>query len=188
MRKIMRKFLVTLSSVSLITVAACGPQSASDTATSANTGSTNAAASPSPAAGAQTAGGLPPVTSAHGGGQPAAPPVAGGGAASPPPGGGASAPGVDTKQLDTKIEQAEAKARAAGAGDADKKAAAAAYVERGNIYYSAGAPALYKFALGDFRRALKYDPSNSEARAKMTQIVQIYESMGRPVPTNGLEQ
>ena len=87
-----------------------------------------------------------------------------------------------------KIESAEAKAKSAGAGEADKRAAAAAYIARGNVYYSAGTPALYKFALGDFRRALKYDPANAEARDKMTQIVGIYESMGRPVPTNGLEQ
>jgi hypothetical protein len=180
----MRKFLFALSSASLVAFAACGPQPAAEGGANANS-NTPATSSP-PAAGAQTAGGLPPVTSAHGGGAPAAPP-AGGGAAAPSVG-GASAPGVDTKALDAKIEQAEAKAKASGAGDADKKAAAAAYVERGNVYYSAGAPALYKFALGDFRRALKYDPANSEAREKMTQIVQIYESMGRPVPANGLEQ
>lgn len=180
-----RTILVTLSSVSLLALAACGPQPAPDVITSTNT-SNNAAASPSPASGAQGGAGLPPVTSAHGGGatqQPAQPAAsASGGAAAP------SNPTVNTAELDAKIERAEAKARAAGASEADKRAAAGAYVERGNVYYSAGTPALYKFALGDFRRALKYDPANSEARSKMTQIVQIYESMGRPVPTNGLEQ
>ncbi|HEY9283344.1 MAG TPA: hypothetical protein VIP46_07815, partial [Pyrinomonadaceae bacterium] len=125
----------------------------------------------------------PPVAPAHGGGaQPTAAAPAADGAAAP------SNPAVNTAELDAKIEKAEAKAKAANASDADKSAAAAAFVARGNVYYEAGTPALYKFALGDFRRALKYDPANSEARTKMTQIVQIYESMGRPVPTNGLEQ
>ena len=94
---------------------------------------------------------------------------------------------VSTRELDVRIAKAEAKLAAAGATDADRAAAAAAYLARGNVYYSAGTPSLYKFALGDFRRALKYDPANSEARTKATQIVEIYESMGRPVPTNGDE-
>ena len=185
----MRKFLVTFSSASLLALAACGPQPTAEgdaSARNANGPAATTAASPAaPASGAQTSTGLPPVASAHGGGsqqQPAQPAAPAGGGAAP------SNPAVNTAELDAKIEKAEAKAKAGGAGEADKKAAAAAYVERGNVYYEAGAPALYKFALGDFRRALKYDPSNSEARAKMTQIVQIYESMGRPVPTNGLEQ
>ena len=92
---------------------------------------------------------------------------------------------VSTRELDLRIARAEAKLAAANATDADRAAAAAAYMARGNVYYEAGAPSLYKFALGDFRRALKYDPANSEARAKMAQIVEIYESLGRPVPMNG---
>ena len=94
---------------------------------------------------------------------------------------------VSTRELDLRIAKAEARLAAADVTDADRAAAAAAYVRRGNIYYEAGKPALYKFALGDFRRALKYDPANSEAREKAGQITSIYESMGRPVPTNGDE-
>lgn len=103
-----------------------------------------------------------------------------------------SAPGpggtIDTAAYDAKIKQAEAKAKSSTATETDKKAAAAAYLERANVYYTAGQPSLYKFALGDFRTALKYDPSNDEARAKLDQIVSIYQSMGRPVPSNGLDQ
>jgi hypothetical protein len=95
---------------------------------------------------------------------------------------------MPTPELDAKIAKAEVKAKASGATDADKKAAAAAYVERADVYYSAQQPMLYKFALGDFRRALRYDPGNEEARAKMDQIVSIYQSMGKPVPTNGQQQ
>jgi hypothetical protein len=102
-----------------------------------------------------------------------------------PPSSGSS--GTDTAALDKKVEQAEAKAKAPRATEADKQAAAAAYLERANVFYSAGNPTLYKFALRDFRRTLRYDASNQEARAKEQQIVEIYQSMGRPVPTLGNE-
>jgi hypothetical protein len=116
-------------------------------------------------------------------------PVATGHGSAAPQAAAPSGPGgtVDTSAYDAKIKQAEAKAKSSTATDADKKAAAAAYLERANVYYTAGQPSLYKFALGDFRIALKYDPSNDEARAKLDQIVSIYQSMGRPVPSNGLE-
>ncbi len=99
----------------------------------------------------------------------------------------AEKPSLATPELDTKIEKAENKAKASSASEADKLAAAAAYVERANVYRDAGQPVLYKFALGDYRRALRYQPNNEEARAKMDEIVGIYNSMGRPVPTNGNE-
>jgi tetratricopeptide (TPR) repeat protein len=118
----------------------------------------------------------PPVAIAHGG----APPVS-----AAPSSGGKS--GMDTAALDQKVEQAEAKAKAPKATQADKAAAAAAYLARGNVFYKAGNPSLYKFALRDFRRTLRYDPNNEEARAKQDQIVQIYQSMGRPVPDLGTE-
>ena len=94
------------------------------------------------------------VTSSHGGG------------AAAPAGGGASAPSkapVETPELDAKIEKATAKAKTSGATAADKKAAADAYLARGNFYYEAGNPMLYRYALGDFRRVLRYDPASEEA-------------------------
>lgn len=95
---------------------------------------------------------------------------------------------TDTAALDKKVEQAEAKAKAPGAAQADKQAAAAAYLERANVFYNAGNPTLYKFALRDFRRTLRYDPENAEARAKRDQIVDIYtNSLRRPVPELGNE-
>jgi hypothetical protein len=102
--------------------------------------------------------------------------------AAPTPAGGASKAPVDTPDLDAKIEKAEAKAKAAGAGDADKKSAAAAYFERADFYREQGMPALYKFALADYKCGLSYDANAREAREKMDEIVQIYQSMGRAVP------
>jgi hypothetical protein len=127
----------------------------------------------------------PPVASAHGSvGQTAA--------AAPPPttasaNNSADKPEIDTSKLDAKIAKAEAKAKAMGASDAERRAAAEAYFERGYVYYSAQNPRLYKFALGDFRRVVQYHPAHKEARDIIAQIEAIYRSMGRPVPTNGLE-
>jgi len=94
---------------------------------------------------------------------------------------------VDTPELDSKIEKAEAKAKAAGASEADKKAAAAAYFERADFYREQGDPKLYRYALRDYRIGLRYDPSAKEPRAKMDEIVAIYQQMGRPVPDLGNE-
>jgi hypothetical protein len=98
------------------------------------------------------------------------------------PSAGQARPGVDTSALDAKIDAALAKAKAPRASAADRKAAAAAYLERGNVYWSAGDPTLYKFALADFKRVLIYDPSNIEAASKRDEIIRIYRTMNRPVP------
>lgn len=100
---------------------------------------------------------------------------------------GAQSNTADTAALDKKVEEAEMKAKAPKATPDARMAAAAAYLARGNFYYNAGNPSLYKFALRDFRRTLRYDPNNEEARAKQQQITEIYQSMGRPVPDLGNE-
>ena len=107
----------------------------------------------------------------------------GGGAAAPSSGDAASERAlVDTKELDARIKAAAGKAKAPNASAADKKAAADAYLARGNVYWSGGEPKLYKYALADFKQVLKYDPANAEAKEKIDTIVGIYQSMGRPVP------
>ena len=90
--------------------------------------------------------------------------------------------------LQEKVSKAEAKAKAANASASDKKAAAAAFIERGNIFYNAGDPKLYRYALRDFRIAARLDPANEEAAGKRDQIIQIYQSLGKPAPTLGEEQ
>ncbi len=96
-------------------------------------------------------------------------------------------PDLDTAALDTKIAQTEAKAKMASAKPADKLAAAEAYLDRGNVYMNAGSPRLYKFALADYRRVLRYQPDNQEARQNLDTIVGIYKQLGRPVPELGNE-
>ncbi|MDQ3754081.1 MAG: hypothetical protein M3371_05045 [Acidobacteriota bacterium] len=167
------------TSIIAFSLAAAGALSACGTAqTNENSvANSNRAAAPPASANQQATtpatNSAPPISPAHGG--PAAPASSGNTAPT-------EQPGIDTATLDAQIEKAEAKAKAGGASDADKQAAAAAYVKRGNVFYDAGQPRLYKFALRDFNRALNYDPSNEEAQEKADMIVSIYKSMGRPVP------
>jgi hypothetical protein len=172
----MRNLVLALTCGAALVASGCGTQSNTN-----NTAGGAANSNMSPASRPAQTSNIPPVSSAHGS-NPA------GGAPSANSAGGSTKPGgIDTAALDAKIEKAEAKAKASGATQADKLAAAAAYVERGNLYRDAGQPTLYKFALGDYRHALRYQPDNADAREKMNEIVSIYQSMGRPVPDNGNE-
>ena len=47
--------------------------------------------------------------------------------------------------------------------------------------------AQYRAALGDFRKGLKLDPDNKEAKDMHDQIIAIFESMGREAPKEGEE-
>lgn len=95
--------------------------------------------------------------------------------------------GWDVSVLDTRIARLAAKANAAGASSQDKIAAANAYLQRANVFRDAGRPTLYKLAVGDFRRVLRLQPQNREAREKLEEIVSIYESLRRTAPENGNE-
>jgi hypothetical protein len=176
----MRNFLL-LSALAIIALA-CGACASSE---QQRTSAPNAEAMPTatvrtPSQSAPATSDAPPVSVAH-----ATPATTTESAA--PQSGGQAGPTTDTAALDKKVEQAEGKAKATKATQADKQAAAAAYLERGNFYYNAGNPSFYKFALRDFRRTLRYDPNNEEARSKQQQITDIYQSMGRPVPDLGNE-
>ncbi len=95
------------------------------------------------------------------------------------PGAGASL--TATPALDTRIATLEKKP------DGNKAELAAAYAERGNARMTdaAAAPRVkYPAALKDFRRALKLDPKNVDAKQSAQTIEAIYTRMGRPVPTD----
>jgi hypothetical protein len=167
----MQKFFVASALLSATLLASCGGGAPAPTAArNANAPAANAQTSIQHGPSSANLG----AASSHGGG---------GAAASSP----ATAP-VATPELDAKIGKAEAKAKAAGAGEADRKAAASAYFERADFFRGQGDPKLYRFALRDYRIGLRYDPTAREPRAKMDEIVRIYESMGRPVPDLGNEQ
>lgn len=167
----MRLFLLLTLTIAALLGGACGSSEQSKSDSGAQPLPTATIKQSSQSTPTTPTGDQPPVSVAHGG----APPASG------------QTGGPDTSILDKKIEQAEAKAKAPQATQVDKLAAAHAYLERANIFYNAGQPMLYKFALRDFRRTLRYDPDNAEARDKQDQIVGIYKQMGRPVPDLGNE-
>ncbi len=171
----MRYLMTALALCALSLGAACNPAVTTESTpapatTTETTTSTNTSAAPS-----APPNSVPPISAAHGNAAPSA------------AGANEKPEGVDTAALDDKIEKLEAKTKAGGATDTDKKTLAGVYLQRANIYRDAGSPRLYKFALGDYRHVLRYDPTNADARNKMDEIVAIYKSMSRPVPTNGLE-
>jgi len=155
---------------------ACGQSEAPKAGAAANGGAQTSASANRPKGSSGDVG----VVSSHGG------------AAQSPQGGGGDAAAdralIDTKELDARIKKAADKAKASGASAADKKEAAEAYLARGNVYYEAGQPRLYKYALADFRQVLRFDPSNKEAEEKIDMIESIYKGMGRPVPEVSAEQ
>jgi hypothetical protein len=171
----MQKPFVASALLSAALLASCGGANPPSNTAARNSNATANSAQTSIQHGPSTQN--PGIATSHGG-------ASGANAAAPT--GPATAP-VATPELDAKIQKAEAKARAAGAGDSDKRAAAAAYFERADFFRDAGDPKLYRFALRDYRIGLRYDPSAKEPRAKMDEIVKIYQGMGRPVPDLGNE-
>lgn len=91
---------------------------------------------------------------------------------------------IDTTKFDEKIASAEKDFKAKpGDGDA-KKALAEAYFERGVALTEARQ---YASALGDYRRALKYEPDHAESKKWIDQIVSIYQMLKKEAPKEGQE-
>ena len=173
-RDLMRLLFGGMMLCSALATCACAGESAKVAGTNQNASAARAAASPQ--ASATTTPAAPVAASSHGG------------AAAPASSLDQERALVDTAALDARIKAAVEKAKKPKAGKADKLAAAAAYLERGNVYWSAQNPSLYKFALADFRSVLHYQPDNAEAKDKMDEIVRIYNMMNRPVPQQSNEK
>ena len=91
---------------------------------------------------------------------------------------------IDTKEFDSAIASAEVALGKKPADNEAKKALGAAYFNRAEALTKARQ---YAAALGDYRRALKYDPSNATAKEWIDQITMIYNSLKREAPQQGLE-
>ena len=83
---------------------------------------------------------------------------------------------IDTKEYDSAIKTAE-KAPA-------KTVLGAAYYKRAVALTEARQ---YAAALGDYRKSLKYDPSNTEAKEWIDKIIMIYDGMNKNYPKEGEE-
>ena len=91
---------------------------------------------------------------------------------------------IDTTAFDSAVTSAE-KALAGKTGDtAAKKTLATAYFKRAVALTDARQ---YASALGDYRRTLKYDAANTEAKEWIERIIMIYSSINRSYPSEGEE-
>lgn len=91
---------------------------------------------------------------------------------------------VDTAEMDAAIEKAEKEFKKNPADGPTKIALAEAYFIRATALTEA---AQYRAALGDFRRGLKLDPTNAEAKDMQDQIVSIFKMLNREPPKEGQE-
>ena len=91
---------------------------------------------------------------------------------------------IDTKEFDTTIAAAEVAFGKKPSDETVKKALSVAYFKRAEALTGARQ---YASALGDYRRALKHDPSNAEAKDWIDRIIQIYDSINRDYPKEGEE-
>ncbi len=91
---------------------------------------------------------------------------------------------IDTKESDAAVAKAEKDVAAKPSDAAAKKALSQAFFDRGMKLTDARQ---YAAALGDYRRAIKNDPSNAEAKEWIEKIVGIYESINRSYPKEGEE-
>jgi tetratricopeptide (TPR) repeat protein len=92
---------------------------------------------------------------------------------------------IDTKEFDTAIAAAEVALKKAPGDDALKRRLGDAYFKRGMALTDPARQ--YASALGDFRRAVKYDPANTTAKGWIDQIIMIYDSMNKEYPKEGEE-
>src|SRR5256885_10342414 len=91
---------------------------------------------------------------------------------------------IDTKPFDTAIASAEVALGKKPSDEAAKKTLSGAYYKRAEALTGARQ---YASALGDYRRALKYDSSNAEAKEWIDRIISIYDSINRESPKEGEE-
>lgn len=91
---------------------------------------------------------------------------------------------IDTARLDAAIAAAESNLKSRSSDDEAKKGLAEAYFERGFALTQARQ---YASALGDYRRALKYDPNHEESKKWIGQIISIYSMLKKDAPKEGEE-
>ena len=96
----------------------------------------------------------------------------------------ASGDPIDTARFDGMIAEAEKAVKAKPNDEAAKKTLAQAYFDRGAALTEARQ---YASAIGDYRRALKHDPTHEEAKKWIDQIVGIYAMLKKEAPKEGEE-
>jgi tetratricopeptide (TPR) repeat protein len=91
---------------------------------------------------------------------------------------------VDTSKYDAEIKRLEQQSKKNPADQTTQLALAKAYTDRGDALTGVRQ---YRSALGDYRRALRLNPNDEQARQMSGTIISILKSMGRDVPPEGQE-
>ena len=91
---------------------------------------------------------------------------------------------IDVTAQTTKIEAAEKEFKAKSGDTKAKENLAAARFERAFLLTKA---AQYRAALGDFRKGLKLNPNDAEAKAMHDKVLEIFASLNREPPKEGEE-
>jgi tetratricopeptide (TPR) repeat protein len=96
----------------------------------------------------------------------------------------ASGDPIDTAKFDGTIAVAEKAVKSKPDDEGAKKSLADAYFDRGFALTEARQ---YASATGDFRRALRLDPTHEESKKWLDQIVGIYKMLKKEPPPEGEE-
>ena len=96
----------------------------------------------------------------------------------------ASGDPIDTAKLDAAVVSAEKALAGKPTDDKLKMALAEAFYKRAVALTDARQ---YASAIGDYRRTLKHDPSNADAKEWVEKITMIYDSLKRQAPKEGEE-
>ncbi len=91
---------------------------------------------------------------------------------------------LDVSKMTADIEKAKAAYDKNPKDEAAAKTLAKAYFERASALTGV---AQYRAALGDYRKGLKLEPSDDQAKKMHDEIIRIFESMGREAPKEGEE-
>lgn len=91
---------------------------------------------------------------------------------------------IDTSEFDAAVSAAEMLVKRSPDDSAARKRLSKAYFDRGLALTRARQ---YASAIGDYRRALKNDPGNSEAKGWIDNIIMIYNGLNRSYPKEGEE-
>ena len=91
---------------------------------------------------------------------------------------------IDTSVYDERIAEVRKTVEKNPKKSRSKKKLAQAYADRG---FALTDVAQYKAALGDFRRCLKLNPKNKEAREMHDRIISIFKIINREPPKEGEE-
>ena len=91
---------------------------------------------------------------------------------------------VDVSKMTADIEKAEKDFRQNENDSQAKQTLAKAYFERA---FALTGAAQYRAALGDFRKGLKLEPNNAEAKKMHDEIIKIFQSLNREPPKEGEE-